>query len=68
MTAPYLYKGSAHPFYKYGETYTLHIKRTLFGHLRIESRYGYENKVLSGSPTKYRGWEEFNRDWKEVKS
>jgi hypothetical protein len=46
----YRYTGAAHPFYQYGECYTLHVFRNRMGMVRIEVHRGKEmpiNKSVS---------------------
>lgn len=66
MTLSARYTGPAHPFYKYGETYTIHTHRTLFGRIRIEVHRGKES-VINSSVTRYRDWGAFREDFEEVR-
>lgn len=59
----YRYTGSAHPFYQYGESYTLHIKRIpTFSRVLIWVERGKES-VINQSYQRYKNWEAFLKDW-----
>jgi hypothetical protein len=58
----YRYIGAAHPFYQYGESYTLHIHKTLFGRIRIWTERG-KSSVIDRSRARYRNEVKFNEDW-----
>lgn len=65
MTASYTYQGPTHPFYKQGQTYTLHISRyPIFSRVYIWVEHGYQNKIWAPSKARYRNWEAFNKDWR----
>jgi len=62
MTVCYRYIGSAHPFYKHGETYSLFTWRTIFGRTRIEVHRG-KDSVIGASQKSYHNHAAFLKEW-----
>lgn len=66
MTSPYRYTGYGHPFYQYGETYTLHIQRyPVFSRVYIWVERGKHTKI-NESHQRYKNWEAFEKDWRKI--
>jgi hypothetical protein len=59
----YTYKGNSHPFYHYGESYTLHIHKTIFKRIHIYTAHGYDHMPIRASITKYKNRKAFTADW-----
>lgn len=61
MTTSRIYKGPR-GFYVPGKRYSLHVRQTLFGRIKVEFRQGYD-EAIPGSELKYRNWRAFRLEW-----
>lgn len=61
------HKTNSDSYYNYqvGKTYNLRVRKTLFGHIKIEAqRQGqYRKTTVPGSTRKYHNLEEFKAEW-----
>lgn len=64
MQGSYTYYGSSHKYYKYKETYTLDIWKTILGRIGIAILRGKASHK-AGSTTYYKDQEAFEADWEK---
>lgn len=65
MNGTYRYIGKGHPFYQYGESYTLHIHKTIFGRIKVATPHGYNFLDWETARKNYRNETAFKADWVE---